>query len=135
MKHLVFGNIDAIDNSKWTQTGKQAQAIIGLKLSNELAENVCRLTFAKDTYISVCGVFQSHALSNQIWTRRDFYIFETKPGKKMWQIINQLKHLEVVLKAMDVELEGEDMAMDILIGLPILFKKIMALSDALNDGN
>lgn len=118
---------------KWTQLDKQARALIGLSLSDEMLEHVRGASTAKQMLDDIHNVFQRHTLLNKLRARRNFYTVEMRAGERMLSYINRVQHLGSILKSMNVDIDGQEMAMAILNGLPEQYENIITALDALGD--
>ena len=82
---------------------------------------------------SVKDVFQRHTLLNKICARRAFYTASMQENEKILSYLNRVKHLAANLKAMDVKIDDEELAMAAFMGLPSRFDNLLVAFDALGD--
>ena len=57
----------------WRRRNKNAQACIGLTLSDSMLKNVRECSTAKELWKTICYVFEKHNLLNKFAARRRFY--------------------------------------------------------------
>lgn len=79
------------------------------------------------------NVLQLHTLLNKLRARRNFFTVEMRAGERMLSFIDRVQHLGSILKSMKVDIDGQEMAMAILNGLPEQYKNIIAAIDSLGD--
>ncbi len=91
---------------------------IGLKLSDDILENVSHTTTALDMRLEICNVYQRHTLLNKLAARRDFYAATMKEAEKMLVYVNRVRKMASTLQSMDVTIDDKEMAMAVLNGLP-----------------
>lgn len=122
-------------HEKWMKSDKIARAIIGLSLSDDMLEHVRDSSSAKEMYDSIVNVFQRHTLLNKLRARRDFYTATMRSNEKMLSYINRVVYLSSILKSMGVEVDGKEVAMTVLNGLPSAYRYIITALDAIGDSS
>lgn len=92
-------------------------------------------TIAKKMFENIHNFLQRHTLLYKLRAHRKIHTVEMRAGERVLSYIDRVQHLGSVLRSMDVDTDGGDMAMVILIGLPIQFEIVITALDAIGDEN
>lgn len=106
------------DEQQWHRDDAKARAIIGLSLSDEHLEHVRDVTTASEMWSSIKNLFQRRTLLNRLNARRRFYSLKMMDSEKIITYVNRAKQLASDLKAMEVTVSEQELAMTVLCGLP-----------------
>jgi len=117
----------------WEEKDAKAQAVIGLTLSDELLENVREVHTAKEMWAAIRNVFERHTLLNKLSARRKFYTAVMTESESILKFANRIRQLASSLKAMNVEIPQNEMAMALLNGLPQEYHALISALDAVDD--
>ena len=74
----------------------------------------------------------THCLTKYLLDRA-FYTVTMQDNEKILNYVNRVKHLAANLKAIDVRIDDEELAMAVLMGLPSRFDNLIVALDALGD--
>lgn len=115
------------------QHDKQAHAVIGLSLPDELLEHVRGVNTAKGLLDSVYNVFKCRTLLSKLSARRDFHTVQMRAGERRILHINWVHHSGSVLKSMRVDTDNQEPAMSTHNELAGRYSKIITTVDTLGD--
>ncbi len=124
---------DQDELKKWLRKDKTVRMTIRLTLSDEMLKNLNHAVTALEMWKEICNVHQRHTLLNKLAARRVFYTATMKDGEKILVCINRVRQMASVLESMDVSIDGKEMAMAILNGLPKRYQTIIIALDAIGD--
>lgn len=126
---------DGDDESRidWQRKDRNAQAIIGLSISNDLLENVRNCDSAKEMWSAVTDVFERHTLHNKLAVRREFYTAIENQRESILHFSNRVRQLADTLKSMDVMIDDSEMAMSLLNALSDQYHALIRAVDVLGD--
>ncbi len=85
-------NITSADYDTWEEKDTNAQAVIGLTLTDELLKNVCEVNFAKEMWIAIRNVFQRHTLLNKLSAVRKFYTAVMESNESVLKFANHIRN-------------------------------------------
>ena len=121
---------DPLELAQWKKDDAKAKAVIGLTLSNDLLEHVRGLETAFEMWEAILNLFQRRTLLNSLTARRRFYSVKMNDGERALTFISRVRQLASDLKAMDVKVEDDDIAMTVLCGLPPKYEHLIVAIDA-----
>ena len=82
---------------KWKKKDKNAQAIIGLTLSDDLLENVREVQTSKEMWLVIKNVFERHTLFYKLSARKKCYTATMGDNKSVPQFSNRIRQLAATL--------------------------------------
>ena len=100
---------------------KKAHAYIGLSLCNSDFEKVQHSRTAREMWSGICDVFEKHTLLNKLTALRRFYTAVMKDNHKILDFAARIRRHASSLKSMGISIEDQDLAMNLLSGLPDRF--------------
>eukprot|EP00171_Calliarthron_tuberculosum_P008641 IDg8641t1 len=106
---------------------------IGLSLSDALLESVCESETAKEMWSTIINIFERHTLLNKLAARRNFYTTNKRDGEKIREFANRIRQLASTLRSMSVDIDGNEMEIAPLNGLPDRFNSLISALDALGN--
>ena len=117
----------------WHKNDAKAKAIIGLTLSDEHLEHVRELESAVEMWEAIKNLFQRKTLLNRLTARRRFYSVKMLSNEKVIVYISRVRQLASDLKAMDVLVSDQEIAMTVLSGLPSKYEHLIVAIDTVAD--
>lgn len=117
----------------WNKNDAKARAIIGFTLNNEHLDQVRDVDTAAGMWKIIIDMFQRKTLLNCLNARRKFYSVKMADKDRVLPYINRVRQLASDLRAMDVEISDQEMAMTVLCGLTTKFDHLIVAIDAVAD--
>lgn len=99
------------DVRTWQKNDAKAGAVIGFSLSNEHLEHVHEVETASRMWLSIQNLFRRRTLLNRLSNRRRFYTMVRVISERVIQFNNCPKQLGTDLRAMDVDVHDQELAM------------------------
>lgn len=96
-----------------------------------MLENVRHVNSARAIWDTIQGIFERHALLNELGARRKFYSAVKSEEETVLQFSNWIRHQSSPLKSMNVRIEDSEMVMALLCGLPDPYDLLISTLDAI----
>lgn len=77
--------------------------------------------------------YKRHTMLNNLVSILDFYTFKMNTGQKLLAYINRVRQLAARFKSVDVNIDGKEMAMAVLNGLPSRLESLIVALDAIGN--
>jgi hypothetical protein len=84
-------------------------------------------------WLAIKNIFRRTSVLNKLAARRRFYTVSLADGDRIFKYINRVKQLTEELKAMDVTIVVEEVAMAVLNRLPPNYDTLIGLLDTMGD--
>lgn len=121
------------DRSEWRKGDAKAKATIGVTLSDEYLEYVRGCPSAVSMWKAISDLSQRWTLLNRLAAGRKFYIAQMLETERVMSYISRVRQLAADLKAVDTDVEDQELAMTVLCGLPSKFEHLIVAIDAVAD--
>ena len=92
--------------------------MIGLCLVDDVLFNIIGETSAASLWNKLESLYMTKSVTNKIYLKRQFYNMRMKEGTKIANHLNVFNTLIFQLSSMDVKIDDEDKAVNLLCTLP-----------------
>ena len=107
-----------ITDDEWEDLDAKALSTIRLCLANDVLFNIIGETSAASLWNRLENLYMTKSVTNRIYLKRQLYGMKMKEGTKIADHLNVFNNLIFQLNNMDVHIEDEDKAVNLLCTLP-----------------
>jgi hypothetical protein len=110
--------LTAAEAAAWDADQEPAKAIIVLSLADNQLVKIMKASTALEMITILDSEFESKAVVNKIILKKRLFSFRLEEGKSLSSYVNDFDALLLQLAAVNVVVDPEDAAIQLLVGLP-----------------